>query len=190
MTVTPISCNQRESESVASAVARIVTDPWTIFIARWNWKSGLLSGGIRGLLYAVVLVRHPAGALHAAAVGTVLRVGMGGCWGSLIQALRDARPPWLAGLVTSLALPASAQALEFAFLKASGAHHIRSGMVASTVFSAASVAANFSLMRRGLLLTGEGTASLGSDFRRLPAVLGEGARSTVRGVRQALQKTK
>jgi hypothetical protein len=33
------------------------------------------------------------------------------------------------------------------------------------LFSAASLVVNYSMMRRGMMLTGAGAASLGSDFR-------------------------
>ncbi|MEI9971185.1 MAG: hypothetical protein WDO73_03515 [Ignavibacteriota bacterium] len=62
--------------------------------------------------------------------------------------------------------------LEFALLKAGGATHIRSGMTVSIAFSAASLLVNFNLMRRGLLITGEGSRSLAADFRQLPGALG------------------
>jgi len=43
----------------------------------------------------------------------------------------------------------------------------------SGMFRAALFALNWNLMRRGLMLTGSGTDSLATDFRRLPAILGD-----------------
>jgi hypothetical protein len=160
----------------------IVARPWTVFVVRWNWKAALLSAGIRGLLFCVVVVPRGGGALRGALVEILFRIALGGCWGSLMQALRCARPAWLAGLLVALGLPGSAHALEYALLKVSGATHIASGMVVSILFSAASLVMNFMLMRRGLLLTGEGTGSLGSDFRRLPGVLA----TCLHGIRKGL----
>jgi hypothetical protein len=91
----------------------------------------------------------------------------------MMQALRCAQPAWLAGLLVALVLPASAHTLEYFLLRIGAATHIASGMVVSILFSAASLIVNFTLMRRGLMLTGEGSASLGSDFRRLPRALGD-----------------
>jgi hypothetical protein len=119
----------------------------------------------------MALLRHPEAALQGAGVEMAFRVAVGGWWGSLVQALRNAQPAWLAGLVGAVALPITAQALEYAALKWGGVTHLKTAMVVSTIFSAGSVLANFLLMRRGLLLTGAGTESLGSDFRGLPRAL-------------------
>jgi hypothetical protein len=61
-------------------------------------------------------------------------------------------------------------------------------MVVSTIFSAGSVLVNFFLMRRGLLLTGAGAASLGSDFRRLPRAMSGCGQSIARVARQTWQR--
>ena len=172
MTDIPNCSNPRESESLGRALAEIVKHPWNVFVIQWNWKAALLSAGIRGLLFCVALVPHGAGAMRGAGIEIVFRIALGGCWGSAMQALSRARPAWLAGLLIALVLPGGAHTLEYGLLKFGGATHIKSGMIVSIGFSAASLLVNFGLMRRGLLLTGRGTGSLGSDFRRLPAVLG------------------
>jgi hypothetical protein len=110
--------------------------------------------------------------MRGAWIEILFRIALGGCWGSAMQALRRARPAWLAGLLVALVLPAGAHALEFALLKLGGATQIKSGMIVSVAFSAASLLVNFSLMRRGLLIVGKGSDTLASDFRRLPSVLG------------------
>jgi hypothetical protein len=153
---------------------RVVFEPWTIFVVQWNWKAALLSAGIRGLLFCVVVVPRGAGAMRGAWIEIAFRIAVGGGWGSFMQALRRARPAWLAGLLIALVLPLCAHTLEYGLLKAGGATHIKIGMIVSVVFSAGSLMVNYALMRRGLLLTGAGTASLASDFRRLPGALGLG----------------
>jgi hypothetical protein len=164
------SSSPYEPESIASAMMRMATRPWTVFVVCWNWKAALLSAGIRGLLFCVVVVPRGAGAMRGAWIEIAFRVALGGCWGSAMQALRRARPAWLAGLLVAMVLPLGAHTLEFALLKLGRATHIKTGMVVSVVFSAASLAVNFSLMRRGLMLTGEGAASLASDFRQLKGI--------------------
>jgi len=178
----------RESESIGSAMMRVVGQPWTVLVVQWNWKAALLSAGIRGLLFCVVVVPRGAGALRGAWIEIAFRIALGGCWGSIMQELRRARPAWLAGLLIAIVLPLWAHALEFALLKLGGATHIKSGMVVSVLFSAASLVANFSLMRRGLMVTGEGAASLASDFRQLPAALGDWALAASVGVRRVLER--
>ena len=128
--------------------------------------------GTRGLLFCAVVVPRGAGDFRGAFIEMVFRIALGGCWGSAMQGLRRAKPAWLAGLLVALLLPACAHLLEFALLQAGGASHIRSGMIVSVAFSGASLAVNFALMRRGLLITGAGAKSLAADFRELPAALG------------------
>jgi hypothetical protein len=169
---------------------RIVARPWMVFIVHWNWKAALLSAGIRGLLFTVVLVPRGAGAMRGAWIEIAFRIALGGCWGSIMQELRRARPAWLAGLLIAAVLPTSAHGLEFALFKLGGATHIKSGMIASIAFSMASLAVNYGLMRRGLMVTGEGGASLASDFRRFPAALADCARSANEGVRRVFHNAK
>ena len=151
---------------------RVAMQPWTVFVLQWNWKAALLSAGIRGMLFCVAVVPRGAGAMRGAWIEIAFRIALGGCWGSAMQALRRARPAWLAGLLVALVLPLVAHILEFALLKFGGATHIRSGMTVSVEFSAASLLVNFGLMRQGLLIVGEGAGSLTADFRRLPSALG------------------
>ena len=172
MTDTPSSSNPCDNQPIGRALLEIVKNPWRVFVIQWNWKAALLSAGIRGSLFCVAVVPHGAGAVRGAWIEIAFRIALGGCWGSAMQALRRARPAWLAGLLIALVLPAAAHLLEFALLKAGGATHIKTGMMVSVAFSMGSLLVNFALMRQGLLITGEGARSLATDFRQLPAALG------------------
>jgi len=183
MTATCASSSPSDFESVGAAVERITRDAWTVLVVRWNWKAAVLSAAIRGLVYAIALARHPEAVLRGAGIELAFRVVVGGCWGSLVQALRNARPAWLAGLVAAVVLPTAAQTMEFAALQLGGATHLKTAMVVSTIFNAGSAMVSFLLMRRGLLLTGAGTATLASDFRGIPRALGDCAHFLSRGVR-------
>lgn len=183
MTVTRASSSPSEFESVSAAVERITRDAWTVFVVRWNWKAAVLSVTVRGLVYAMALVRRPEAVLRGAEIELAFRIVVGGCWGSLLQALRNSRPAWLAGLLAAVVLPTAAQTLQFAALQLGGATHLKTAMVLSTIFDAGSVMVSFVLMRRGLLLTGAGTATLASDFRGIPHALGDCAHFLSREVR-------
>jgi len=165
MTATRGCSSLCESESIGSAVGRMATQPWTVFVVHWNWKAALLSAGMRGMLFGGAMIFRGASDMRGAWIEIALRIALGGCWGSMMQAMRRARPAWLAGTLVAVVLPTSAHTLEYALLKAGGAPNIRSGMTVSVLFSAASLVVNYSMMRRGMMLTGAGAASLGSDFR-------------------------
>jgi hypothetical protein len=175
-------------ESVGAAFARVLRDPWTLCVVNFNWKAALLSAGFRGLLYAVVVIPRGAGAARGACIEIVFRIALGGCWGSLMQAFRRARPVWLAGILVAGLLPASAHTLEYALLKMGQATHILTGMIVSVICTVGSALINFALMRRGLIITGEGSATLGADFRVLPAALADSVLVAGAGIRRIFRK--
>jgi hypothetical protein len=180
--------SQCEPDTIGSAVKRIIMQPWTVFVRHWNWKAAVLSAGTRGLLFCIAVIPGGMGDLRGVSIEIVFRILLGGCWGSLMQAFRRARPAWVAGSLVAVILPAGAHTVEFAALKAGGATQIKSGMTVSVILSVVSLGVNFSLMRRGLMLTGEGAPSLACDFRRLPAALRDCALSALEGLRRATRR--
>jgi hypothetical protein len=157
--------------TVWRAAAAVAANPWKTFVADWNWKAALLSALFRGMLFLVVALPRGSGALRLVWIELAFRIVVGGFWGSLLQAFRGARPAWLAALLAAVALPAAAHALEYLALQAGRATHIGAGMVVSIAVSVGSLLLNWFLMRQGLLITGDGAASLGADLRRLPRLL-------------------
>ena len=151
----------------------VVRKPWKTFVVDWNWKAALLSAVFRAFLFAAVAFPHGAGGMRLVVIELGFRVLVGGFWGALLEAFRNARPGWLAGLVAAVLIPGLAHAAEFLALRAGQASHILSGMIASVSLSAASLIAKWWLMRRGMLLTGEGADSLQGDLRRLPRAVAE-----------------
>jgi hypothetical protein len=122
------------------------------------------------------------GALRSVCIEIAVRLIIGGFWGSLMQAFRDAQPAWLAGLAVAVVLPATAHAFEFAMLRAGHATHVFTAMIVSVVISIGSLLINFGLMRRGLLVTGEEGAPLLRDLQRIPAALAAMMRNFARGI--------
>jgi len=162
-----------ESINVWQATVRVVTHPWRVFVLDWNWKAAVLSAVFRAVLYGFAAVPRGPGAMRGVWIELGFRILVGGFWGSLLQAYRGARPAWLAGTFAVLVLPAGAHTLEYMALKAGGATHIGAGMFMSILVSVGSLLINWLLMRKGLLVTGEGTATLADDLRRLPSALAE-----------------
>jgi hypothetical protein len=99
------------------------------------------------------------------------RLVIGGFWGSLLQAFCAVRPAWLAGLYLAVLLPGMSLLLEHLTLRVGGASHVDTITVTSIAFSVVSLFANWGLMRKGMLLTGQGTASLVTDLRRIFALM-------------------
>jgi hypothetical protein len=159
-------------ERVADAARYTVLHPWEIFVAHWNWKAALLSALFRGVAFGVAMARltrrRP---WRSVLIEMIFRAAVGGSWGSVIQRFRKAEPAWLAGALVSVPLALASHALEYAVLRAGGATGVRTGMVVSVVISAGSLLLNLRLIRRGVLITGEGSESLLCDLRRIPGAL-------------------
>jgi hypothetical protein len=159
--------------SVLSVTYSLLTHPLRTFVYHWNWKAGLLSGIFRAALFTVAVIPREPAAIRGVVIQLAFRVAVGGMWGSLAQAFQEAEPAWLAGLSVTAVLPVFVHLIEYAALRAGHVPHLRAGMIASVALSVASLLVNWSLMRKGLLLTGKGTNSLATDFSRLPAALAE-----------------
>ena len=185
----PVSSSPPERVTVIAVARELLANPWRLFLFNWNWKAGLLGGLFRAAFFGVAAVPRDATALRGVAIQLAFRIAIGGLWGSLAQALRAAEPAWFAGVCIAVVVPAAVHSVEYAFLRAGHATHIRLGMIISVALSMISLLLNWGLMRRGLMLTGKGTDSLATDFRRLPAALRElalaGPRRLVRVLRGA-----
>jgi hypothetical protein len=150
----------------------VLTHPWDVFVRRWNWKAAVLSAVFRGVAFALPM-SHLAGhdILRTVCLEVAFRLAIGGFWGSLLQAFRGAQPAWLATTVVAVVLPAVAHSIEFVVLRAGHTTHLLTAMIVSVGITVGSLVINFGLMRRGLLLTGRESQSLGADLRQIPGAL-------------------
>jgi hypothetical protein len=188
---TPMPSSQLEQPpNVFSVAHSLLADPFRSFVFHWNWKAGFLSGIFRAAVFSVAVIPRDSSAFRGVAIQLAFRVAVGGLWGTVAQAFRQAEPAWFAGLFVAAFLPGSVHLAEYLILRASHMPHLRAGMIASVVLSVTSLLLNWGLMRKGLLLTGEGTDSLVTDFCRLPAALRDfllaGPRLVVRRLRGCL----
>jgi hypothetical protein len=186
----PVSSSPPERVSVMAVARELLVRPWKIFLFNWNWKAGLLGGVFRALFFSVAVLPRDMAGLRGVAIQLAFRVAIGGLWGALAQAFCCAEPAWIAGVLIALIVPAGVHGVEYTLLRAGHASHIRTGMIISVALSVISLLLNWGLMRRGLMLTGKGTDSLATDFRRLPAALADlalaGPRTVMRVVRGTL----
>jgi hypothetical protein len=127
---------------------------------------------LRGPIFLVAGLRHGwRGAVAALFTETIFCALTAGFYGSIVQSLKDAEPPWLTALFLVGVMPVTFQALEYVLHWFGGTPHLRVAAIVSLVVSAISSLFNLYAMRRGTLLVGDEGATLGRDLCRLPLLL-------------------
>ena len=159
---------------VRDVVRHLAAHPVERLIRRWNWKAALLSAVLRGAIFFTTTMPEGLRVAGAAlARDMVFRVPLGGLYGAIGQAFREAHPPWASYLVVMVIVPAIAHVAEFLVHWVGGTPRLGTAITASIAFSAFSALFNLFLMRRGALLVGGAGDGLGTDLRRLPGLLAE-----------------
>jgi hypothetical protein len=135
----------------------------------WNWKSAALSMILRGPIFLIASMRRgwevAAAALLTEAVFCAITAGF---YGTLVQAVRNARPKWLTGILITFVMPAGFQGLEYGMHLLRGTPHLKAAEIASIITSALSALFNWYAMRRGALLVGGEGGNFGGDMKRMP----------------------
>ncbi len=154
--------------SVGQALGGLLRHPLQTLL-RWNGKAALLSALFRGGVFLLASLKsHHAGRSHAVLAEALFGAGFMGFFGTVTQALRLAEPQWLVELLLAGVFPLLFQVGDICFHSALGTQAVRSGMIASAVFSAVSALFNLYIMRRGTLLVGEESSSFAQDLITLP----------------------
>src|SRR5215472_12670117 len=100
-----LSSAEEAAPHVAAVSRAILSRPDFYLLARWNWKSALLSALIRSaLFYRATLDSGHAAARSASFTEFILALALAGFTGAVAQAYRKARPRRLA-LVIAAAMP-------------------------------------------------------------------------------------
>ena len=158
--------------TVGEVLWRFAEQPGKYLLARWNWKSAVLSSLLQS---AIFFFTNLTGGLHAAfaAMTTELlfRGATSGFYGAVTEAFRDAEPPWAAALTAMLLLPLANVAGEFLVHCLRGTPNIAASIAASMLFTALATLFNLYAMRRDVLLVGSSRASLRQDLIRMPQLL-------------------
>src|SRR5271154_3662100 len=158
--------------SVGKALRRLVREPRKYLLARWNWKSAVLSSWFRAALFFFVnLTAGLPAALAAMSTELIFRGITSGFYGAVTEGFRDAEPPWAAAVSVVVLLPVANHALEFVVHWLRGTRNLAASITASVVFTALSTLFNLYAMRRGALIVGAGRQSLREDLRRMPRML-------------------
>jgi hypothetical protein len=141
--------------TVASISREILLRPGLYLIARWNWKSALLSAIFRASLFLRATFRtSPSLAFSASLVEFALAFALAGFGGAFAQAYRRARPQWLALAASSL----PAALWHTGDLLVHALRHAPWTPVTTAIsigYSVAGVSATLALMRKNVLLVGE-----------------------------------
>ncbi len=158
--------------TVGAALAAIARHPGHYLIAHWNWKSAATSAVIRGMLFFFTnLSAGVSAASWALLLQFVYRAATSGFWGSFTQALRTARPAWLAALTVGVGLTGFAHILEFLVAWLGGTAELKRSIVVSICFTVVSNLFNLYVMQRNALVVGKHGDSLVRDMARMPALI-------------------
>jgi len=159
------------TSSFTATLLDILHHPWML-IRLWNWKSAVLSVGLRAPIFLVATIRRGLAATLSAVLTEALFCALSaGFFGSIVQIFRSAQPQWLGLLLITLILPAFFQGIEYAMHWARGTPHLGVAVMVSSVISALSALFNLYAMRRNALLVGPEGRRFLSDLYRLPGLL-------------------
>lgn len=159
--------------TLGRALLDLGTRPVDLLIRRWNWKAALTSSLIRGLIFFFANITAGWRAATGAMLAEYLyRAITSGFYGAITQHLSEAEPEWVAAAAAMILLPLSSHSLEFLVHWLRHTAHLKASIISSMVFTVFSTLFNFYAMRRGALVVGAGSATLGDDMRALPRVIG------------------
>jgi hypothetical protein len=169
---------------------RLLRHPREMLILRWNWKAALFSSLLRGAIFFFANLNT---GLHAASGAMlaefVYRALSAGFYAAATQAFRKAEPRRTTTLAVMIGLPIVSHAIELTIHWLRGTPNLRASLAASVVFTMFSTLFSLHAMRRGVMVVGQGSQSLGADLRALPRTLtsfitsGFGLRNVIRGGR-------
>jgi hypothetical protein len=160
----------------------LASHPGKIF-RMWNWKSAVLSIILRGPIFLIASARRGWKVAIAALITEAIFCAVtAGFYGTLVQAVRNARPKWATGLLITLLIPAGFQGLEYGMHWLRGTPHLKGAEIASVITSALSALFNWYAMRRGALLVGGEGGNFGGDMRRMPMLIFNFVASPVRWI--------
>jgi hypothetical protein len=177
--------------TVGAVFLRMLRDPFSVLVRRWNWKSAVMSSLFRAAIFFFVnLSAGLTAALAAMNTELLFRCISSGFYGALTEAFREAEPPWAATLTVALLLPFANHSLEFLVHWMRGTRKLVPSIIASVCFTALSSVFNFYAMRRGALVVGEGRRSLLHDLRSMPRLVLDFILIIPRQIRAALLANK
>ena len=158
-----------QTTTLSAVLTGFVRDPRGTLLARWNWKSAVMSSLVRGAIFFGVNVTHSLEAgISAFITELVLRSSISGFYGAITQNLSYVRPIWKSALGALVLLPIVNHVLEFVAHWARGTEKLWESIIASVCFTALSSLYHVFIMRRGVMIVGHGSQSLLRDLAIAP----------------------
>lgn len=147
--------------------------PGELLLRRWNWKAALFSSIFRSIIFLCAnLTAGWRAATGAMLAEFVFRAMTSGFYGALTQAFCRVEPAWKSGLAAILFVPLISHSLELTVHMMRGTPKLLTSIISSVIFTIISTLFNVYAMRRGALLVSPEAASVGSDFKRIPRLIG------------------
>ena len=170
--------------TVGAVLRDLARRPGHHLVARWNWKSAVMSAVIRGVLFFAATLRSGFDAATAAfAIEFAFRAVTSGFFSSVTQAFRRATPDWAATLVVVAGLPLVAHGLEYGVHWIAGTESLGRAMAVSVAFTVVSAAFTLYVMRRGALLVGdEDDRPFRQDLAAMPRLIAGFTAALARGL--------
>lgn len=157
-----------DQTTLAPVLKTLLFRPY-ILARRWNWKSALMSSLVRGLIFfAVNIVAGFSAAADAMLTEMAFRAITAGFFGALTQSFRKVQPAWHGAIAVLVLLPFVNHSFEFLVHWARGTEKLYASIGVSVAFTALSSTFHYFVMRRGLLVVGDGGNSLIHDLALMP----------------------
>lgn len=166
------STNGSSRPTVGYALGRLARHPVHYFIIDWNWKTAFFSGMNRGTIYLIAMIRRGNVEISVAIiVEAIFSATASGVYGAFTQAMRFARPRWLARLTVAMLLPAIMLGLDYLAHHYTGMRNMRLSLIFTGLLSVISSLFTFYTMGEGALLVGNQGQPLYRDLMRMPVLI-------------------
>jgi hypothetical protein len=166
------SSGGRPQTTVGKALLQVLRRPVYYFIQHWNWKSALFGAINRGTIFFVATMKRGRVEMSVAVLVEILfTCATAGIYAAFTQAMRFAKPEWLAASVVALVIPGALYGVDYFAHVWTGMHNVRPAVGVATALSVVSTLFNLFIMRRGAMVVGEGSQPLWRDLIRIPRLI-------------------
>ena len=160
--------------TLSESFRRMFFTPRETLVRKWNWKSAVFSSSTRAILFFCAnLAAGWRAAMGALLTELLFRGVTSGFYGAMTQNFRKVAPAWQAAVTVMILLPLSSHSLEFLVHYLRHTPKLTTSIVSSVIFTAFSTLFNWYAMRKGALVVGTGSQSVGRDLLAMPKIVGQ-----------------